>query len=109
MDILRKNTTPAFQIVPRKKLLITDVFKIELRDESSKVLQIIICSIANLANENYNLTLATFPTGRLGAKFSYSLFNNATNDLVLMGRLIIVSQNQNIQDYTNKTNNNFYA
>jgi hypothetical protein len=109
MDILKKNTTPAFQFVPRKKLLIVDVFKLELRNESTNALQTIICTIANLANENYTLTLATFPTGRLGAKFSYALLNNATNELVLLGRLIIVAENQSVQDYTNKTNNNFYA
>jgi hypothetical protein len=50
--------------------------------------------------------LQLFPLEDL-AKFSYSLFNNVTNDLI-MDRLIIVSQNQNIQDYTNKTNNNFF-
>jgi hypothetical protein len=109
MDILKKNTLPVFQIVPRKKLLIANVYRLDLRNESTKAEQIIICSIANLPNENYNLTLATFPAGRLGAKFSYSLFNNDTNDLVLLGKLIILAESQNVQDYTNKTNNNFYA
>jgi hypothetical protein len=109
MDILRKNTIPVFQIVPRKDLNLSDIFRIELHDENTKASQNILCTITFLANENYNLTLATFPLGKLGAKLSYALFNNGTNELVLLGKLIIVSETQSIQDYTNKTNNNFYA
>jgi hypothetical protein len=109
MDILRKNTTPAFQIVPRRQLALTDVFKITLRNESTNAKQSIICSVAILANENYQLTLTSFPTGNLGAKFSYSLLNNETNEIVSLGKLIIVAENQDVQDYSNKSNNNFYA
>ena len=109
MDILRKNTTPAFQIVPRRKLALTDVFKITIRNESTNVSQSIICSAALLANENYLLTLSSFPTGSLGAKFSYALLNNETNEIVLLGKLIIVAETQDIQNYSNKSNNNFYA
>jgi hypothetical protein len=109
MDILRINTLPVFQIVPRRKLSVADVFKIVLRNESSNVSQSIICSATLLANENYLLTLSSFPTGSLGAKFSYSLLNNETNEIVLLGKLIIVSENQDIQNYTNKSNTNFYA
>ena len=109
MDILKKNTVPAFQIVPRKTLLVSDLLKIELRNESTNLKQLINCTFTLLPNENYLLTLVTFPSGILGAKFSYSLFNRVTNELLLLGKLIIFAENQAPQDYSNQTNNNFYA
>jgi hypothetical protein len=108
MDILRKNTIPSFQIVPRFNLSVSGVFRIELRNENTQKKQNIICSISKLQNENFNLFLDTFPTGKIGDKFSYSLFNNASNELVLMGKLIIVSENQDVQNYSNKLNNQYY-
>jgi hypothetical protein len=108
MNILRLNTTPVFQIVPRKTLTVTDTFKIVLRNESNNKQETILCTITLLANENYNLTLSTFPIGGLNAKFSFTLFNNVTNVTLLLGKLMIISETQSIQDYSNKTNNNYY-
>ena len=108
MDILRKNTTPTFQIVPRRKLLLTEALRIDLRNENNDLREIIDCTIVNLPNENYSLTLATFPVGNLDAKFSYSLYINGTNEIVLMGKLMIITETQNVQDYTVQTNTKFY-
>ena len=108
MNIIRKNTIPSFQIVPRKDLNIIDVFKIELKNESSQKKQIIICAVDLLPNENFTLSLETFPTGKIGDKFSYSLLDNSTSELVLMGKLMIVSQFEDIQNYSNKLNNQYY-
>ena len=108
MNILRLNTTPVFQIVPRETLLVSDTFKVVLRNESNNKQETILATITLLANENYNLTLSTFPIGGLNAKFSFTLFNNVTNVTLLLGKLMIISETQSIQDYSNKTNNNYY-
>ena len=109
MNILRLNTTPVFEIVPREILLITDTFKIILRNEGTNKQETILCTTTLLANENYNLTLTTFPIAEVNSKFSFTLFNNVTNVTLLLGRLMIISETQSIQDYTNKTNTNFYV
>ena len=108
MNILRLNTTPVFEIVPRETLAVTDTFKIVLRNESTNKQETILATITLLANENYNLTLSTFPIGGLNEKFSFTLFNNVTNVTLLLGKLMIISATQSIQDYSNKTNNNYY-
>ena len=109
MNILKKNTIPSFQIVPRRDLNISEVFKIELKNESSQKKQNIICAVDLLANENFTLSLETFPTGKIGDKFSYSLFDNTTNELILMGKLMIVSENENIQNYEKSINSKYYS
>jgi hypothetical protein len=109
MDILKKNTTPAFQIVPRKTLNVTDVFRIEIRNESTDIIQNILCSISLLPNENYLLLLSSFPIGNFNDKFSYSLYIDPTDELVLMGKAIILSASEDVQNYSTKTNYNYYA
>tara|TARA_R110000782_G_scaffold35953_1_gene85796 strand:+ start:256 stop:585 length:330 start_codon:yes stop_codon:yes gene_type:complete len=108
MDILRKNTTPAFQIVPRRAIGPSEILRIILRNESSDVEQSIACAINKLPNDNYTLTLFTFPVGKLGARFSYSLLINGTNEVLSLGKLMIISATQSVQDYTTKINTNFY-
>jgi hypothetical protein len=109
MDIFKKNTTPKFQIVPRKTLNVSNVFRIELRNESTDIIQIILCSASLLPNENYTLLLASFPSGNFSDKFSYSLYIDTTNELVLNGKAIILSASEDVQNYSNKTNYNYYA
>ena len=88
MDILKKNNSPSFQIVPRKVLNSSKIFKFQLK------------------NENYQVTLATFPTGKIGDKISYTLLQD--DEVVLLGKILITSQTENIQDNSKKTNNKFY-
>ena len=106
MDILKKNTSPTFQIVPRKVLDDSKVFTFQLKNEMSQKSQEILATILLLQNENYQVTLATFPTGKIGDKISYTLLQD--NEVVLLGKILIASQTENIQDYSKKTNNKFY-
>ena len=106
MDILKKNTSPSFQIVPRKVLDSLKIFKFQLKNEMSQKSQEILATILLLQNENYQVTLTTFPTGKIGDKISYTLLQD--NEVVLLGKIIITTETENIQDYSKQTNNKFY-
>lgn len=106
MDILKKNTTPSFQIVPRKVLDSSKVFKFQLKNEMSQVASEILANVSFLPNENYQITLISFPISKIGDKFSYTLLQD--NEVVLLGKILITNQTENIQDYSKKTNNKFY-
>ena len=106
MDILKKNTIPSFEIVPRKTLTISSIFNLELKNEMSQKKEVIFAAISLLPNENYKITLDSFPAGKIGDKLIYTLFQD--NEVVLLGKILIASENQDIQDYSKKTNNKFY-
>ena len=106
MDILKKNTSPSFQIVPRKVLDSSKIFKFQLKNEMSQKSQEILATILLLQNENYQVTLAKFPTGKIGDKISYTLLQD--NEVVLLGKILITTETENIQDYSKQTNNKFY-
>ncbi len=106
MDILKKNTSPSFQIVPRKVLNYSKIFKFQLKNEMSQKSQEILATILLLQNENYQVTLAKFPTGKIGDKISYTLLQD--NEVVLLGKILITTETENIQDYSKQTNNKFY-
>ena len=106
MDILKKNTSPSFQIVPRKVLNYSKIFKFQLKNEMSQKSQEILATILLLQNENYQVTLAKFPAGKIGDKISYTLLQD--NEVVLLGKILITTETENIQDYSKKTNNKFY-
>ena len=106
MDILKKNNSPSFQIVPRKVLNSSKIFKFQLKNEMSQKAQDILATISLLQNENYQITLATFPTGKIGDKISYTLLQDT--EVVLLGKILIASQTENIQDYSKQTNHKFY-
>ena len=62
MHILRENTDPIFEIVPRKNL--TDIsYFLSLKSEYTQEVQVIECTKELLQNENYNITLESFPVG----------------------------------------------
>ena len=66
----------------------------------------IFATISLLPNENYQVTLASFHAGKIGDKISYTLLQD--DEVVLLGKILIASQTENIQDYSKKTNNKFY-
>lgn len=107
MDILKQNTSPQFEIVPRKKLDTAVVFKMFLISEATQAVQEINISVALLANENYTATLASFPIGKVREKFSYTILQ--TQEVVSLGKLMIISETESVQDFTTKTNNKFYS
>ena len=43
---------------------------------------------------------------KIGDKISYTLLQD--DEVVLLGKILIASQTENIQDYSKKTNNKFY-
>lgn len=104
MDILKLNTTPSFEIVPRIKIQTTDTLSIVLTNEATGEIQTISISLIQLLpNENYKITLLSFPTGNAFDKFSYKILR--TLEVISLGKLIITDQNKNTQDYTKQ---NFY-
>lgn len=107
MDILKKNTSPSFEIVPRKVLDISKVFKFQLKNEMSQNKSEILANVSLLQNENYQITLVSFPLGKVGDKISYTLLQG--NEVILLGKMLITSETENIQDYSKKTNNKFYS
>lgn len=109
MNILKKNTTPSFEIVPREALDTLSEYKIVLISEYKNTpKQEKNLTIQLLSNENYLITLQSFPQGKINEKFSYSIVENLSNKIVSLGKLMIVDENENIQDYTKQSNNKFY-
>ena len=107
MHILRKNTTPAFEIVPRKVLDVSKAFFFNLKNEYTTETQTIESSIVLLPNENYTITMSEFPTGKINEKISFELKEETTNEIVLIGQLMIVDENEVVQDFSKKTNTKY--
>lgn len=108
MDILKKTTSPTFEIVPRRALDVSRVLKFQLKNEMKQTNQEVLADVVFLQNENYQITMRSFPTSSVGEKFSYTLIDDITGEVVLMGRLLVVGASENIQDYSKKSNNKFY-
>ena len=104
MHILRKNTTPDFEIVPRKKLDVSKSYFFNLKSEYTNEIQIVESSVVLLSNENYNITMSEFPEGKINEKISFELKEETTNEIVLIGQIMIVDENEVVQDYSKKTN-----
>jgi len=106
MDILKKTTSPEFEIVPRRVLDVSKVFTFELKNEMNQKTQTISADVVFLSNENYKITMQSFPTSKIGDKFSYTLLDE--EEAVLLGRILIVGATENIQDYSKQSNNKYY-
>ncbi len=104
MHILRKNTTPAFEIVPRKVLDVSKALFFHLKNEYTNATQIVEASVVLLSNENYTIAMSEFPTGKINEKISFELKEETTNEIVLIGQIMIVDENEVVQDYRKKTN-----
>ena len=104
MHILRKNTTPAFEIVPRKVLAVSKAFFFHLKNEYTNQTQIVESSVGLLSNENYTITMSEFPIGKINEKISFELKEETTNEIVLIGQIMIVDESEVVQDYSKKTN-----
>lgn len=107
MNVLKINTSPSFEIVPREKISILENLSIELISEFSQSKQTVNIGVTELSNENYLIQLSTFPISKEGEKFSYTI-KNELNKIVSLGKLIVLGELQNIQDYSKKTNKKFY-
>lgn len=102
MNILKKNTTPSFEIVPRIAMLEATPYDVELINQFSQSKQTITATATRLPNENYLLTLSEFPEGKTYDKFSFKITN------ICLGTLMIVSELEDIQNYESKTNQKYY-
>lgn len=107
MHILRKNTTPAFEIVPRKVLDVSKAYFFHLKNEYTTETQTIESSIVLLPNENYKITMLDFPNGKINEKISFELKEETTNEIVLIGQLMIIDENEVVQDFSKKTNTKY--
>ena len=102
MNILKINTPASFEIVPRTKINISDSYRIELvNDFNDETQSISINSLTLLPNENYTIILSSFPVSVAGDKFSYFIKENVLNKIICVGKLMVVSENENIQEYSN--------
>lgn len=108
MDILKKTTSPEFEIVPRKTLDYSRVLRFELKNEMTQKTQNVLADVVFLPNENYKVTMQSFPTSKIGDKFSYSLLDNLNDEVISLGRILVIGASENIQDYSKKNNNKFY-
>lgn len=107
MNILRKNTIPKFEIIPRENLNVSGEFTVNIISEFSQKKQTISATVILLENENYLIEMTSFPIGKEGEKFSYTILD-ANTKIVSLGKFIIVSEFESIQDYSKKKNTKFY-
>lgn len=105
MNTLKINTSPTFQIVSRKKLTNLNL-TVKLAKEGSQTEQTINVTATLLPNENYNLLLASFPTGNANEKFSFIVFDGS--EIVCLGKLMIVAPAEVVKKYTKKTTPKYY-
>jgi len=108
MDIIKRDTALVIEVVPRVLIDTGAAFTMTLKNEDKQTSQTRACTFTLLANENYNLTLNSIPTGADYSKFSYIVKNNASNEVVLRGKLMIVSENEDLQNYNRTQTNRFY-
>ena len=108
MDILRKNLTPSFEIVPRYALDLSKQLRFLLINENIKVASQIIAAVTLLDNENYKITFATFPVSTVGDKISYTLIDNISEKIVSLGKIMVIGETESVQNYSKILNTKFY-
>lgn len=108
MDILKKNTSPTFQIVPRKNLEVFELLKFNLKNEMTQIKESILADYYILENGNCQVIMQSFPTSNVGDKISYTLVDNLTEEIISLGKILVTSEIESIQDYSKKSNNKFY-
>jgi len=108
MNVIKKNKDPYFEIVPRLSYDISEELEITLTSENNGRSQTILATSSELPNENYLIELSSFPEGKTGEKFSYSISVKATHKLLSLGKLIILSENEDVQNFSAKENTKFY-
>lgn len=109
MNILKKTEPPVFEIITRIPFDTSENLALVITSENSKKIQTITANAVLLPNENYLLTLESFPEGKTDEKFSYSLLVENTKVLLSLGRLMILAQNEDVQNYSKKENTKFYT
>jgi len=109
MDVIKKDTPPIIILVPRIDLDVSEVLKFRFTNEFSTAKLIILSStITALDNGTYSVLLEELPDVKIGDKFSYTVVINDTGEVVSLGKLIILAEDESIQDYTKASTNKFY-
>lgn len=109
MNILREDLAPLLYIIPRYKLAEDIVLKfVFINEGTGEVEEILSNSTLLISNETTEVELLKIPDGKAGDKFSYIATDNATNTIVSLGKAMVVSENEDIQDYSRNATNNLY-
>lgn len=108
MIILKKNTPAVFYFIPRINVDTTDAFKVVLESESKKTVQNKNCTLDKQLNRSILCTIPSFPTGKIGEKFSLKVINSLSLDIIYMDKMEIMDEFQDVQNYTAKKINTFY-
>ena len=107
MDILRQNTTPILYLVPREDFDTGYSLSFEFTNEATDEVETIESStIEVLPNEIYKVELTSFPISEIGDKFSYNVY--LSDFLIAMGKLLISSEDDDLQNYNTNDTNDFY-
>lgn len=101
MNVIKINTLPQFQFIPRR-ILDNWYLNIELVSEIKGTKQTIECTATLLPNEKYNLEFSVFPIGRANETFSFTILNGL--EVICLGKLMIVAQDAIVQNHSKKTN-----
>jgi hypothetical protein len=103
MNVLKKNTLPTFEIVPRRDLDTEKTHVFLAENEFTHETQSINTTITKKINGNYNITLASFPNGE---KLAYEIRDGV--EVVSMGKMLIIEENQSVQDYEPINSKKYY-
>jgi hypothetical protein len=103
MNVLKKNTLPTFEIVPRRDLDTEKAHSFLAENEFTHETQFIRATIAKKINGNYNITLDEFPDGE---KLAYEIKD--VKEVVSMGKMLIIEENQSVQDYEPINSKKYY-
>ncbi len=105
MKVLFLDTPLIFKVVPRFYPLITDTISLHLRNEATN--EVITPEISFTLNNYLNITILEQPTDfAIQNKYEVIIYNDV--DIIYMGKLIVLKEGTNVQDYEYKTQNNEY-
>lgn len=110
MDILRKNTDPVLTIIPRQEIADNLVIKFRFENEFSQAKLVVLSdTVTKLPNGLLSVLLEEIPEDvNIGDKFSYTAVDNDTDEVICLGKAIMLGETESVQDYSKADNNKFY-
>ena len=105
MKVLFLDTPLVFSVVPRVYPLISDTLSLHLRNEMSN--EVINADIEFTINDYLNVTIVNKPTDfAIQNKYEVIIYNETT--IIYIGKLIVLKEGTDVQNYEYKTQNNEY-
>ena len=105
MKVLFLNTPLIFKVVPRVYTFQSDNISLYLRNEMTN--EAITPEITYTLDNYLNVTIVDQPTDfAIQNKYEVIIYND--NDVIYMGKMIVLKEGTNVQDYEYKTQNNEY-